>query len=177
MNYKTFETERLKLVPTSEEDGPLILEIYNTPKWLKNIGDRNVHSEEDAKEYIRNKMRPQLERLGFSTYTVIRKIDNMKIGTCGLYDREGLDGFDVGFAFLPQFEKKGYAFEATSELLRAAMEEFQISRIKAITIKENFESQRLLEKLGLELNGLVRIPGDEEELLLFEKELKRKQVN
>lgn len=170
MKYKTFETERLYLVPTAEKDALLIYEIFNSPKWLTNIGDRKVYSEEDAKIYIRTKMRPQLERLGFSTYTIIRKVDKAKIGTCGLYDREGLEGLDVGFAFLPQFEKKGYAFEASSELLRAAREEFGITTIKAITTKENFESQKLLEKLGLELNGLVKVPGDEEELLLYEKD-------
>lgn len=43
--------------------------------------------------------------------TVIRKLDNVKIGTCGLYDREGIDGVDIGFAFLPEYEKKGFAFE------------------------------------------------------------------
>jgi len=108
--YKEFETERLIIKPTSEKDGEFIFELLNTPKWIEFIGDRNVKSVEDAKEYIQNKMTSQLERLGYSNYTLIKKPDGVKIGTCGLYDREGLEGIDIGFAFLPEYEKKGYAY-------------------------------------------------------------------
>ena len=80
--YKTFETERLILKPTSEDDADFILELFNTPKWLKYIGDRNVKSVEQAKEYINAKMVIQLERLGFGNYTVIRKSDHAKLGMC-----------------------------------------------------------------------------------------------
>lgn len=77
--YKSFQTVRLILEPTSEKDAPFIFELMNTPKWIKYIGDRNVNSIEEAKEYIINKMQPQLEKLGYSNYTVIRKVDNVKL--------------------------------------------------------------------------------------------------
>ena len=120
--YKIFETERLILKPASEEDASFIFELFNTPKWLQYIGDRNVKTVEDARDYIKTRMVPQLERLGYSNYVVIRKTDNCKVGTCGLYDREGLEGIDIGFAFLPEYEKKGYAFEGAIELQHVAFE-------------------------------------------------------
>ncbi|GEO03875.1 alanine acetyltransferase [Adhaeribacter aerolatus] len=165
--YKSFETERLILKPTSEEDADFLLALLNSPKWIKYIGDRHVKSVEDAQAYIKNKMRPQLEKLGYSNYTVIRKTDNAKLGICGLYYREELEGIDIGFAFLPEFEHNGYAFESAYEIKRAGMEEFGISQIKAITTKENVASQKLLEKLGLKFNRLVQLPDEEEELLLY----------
>ena len=88
----------------------------NSKGWLEYIGDRKVYSESDAIRYIKNRIAPQFERLGFGNYTIIRKADNVKIGTCGLYDREGIDGIDIGYALLPQFFGKGYAFEAVNEL-------------------------------------------------------------
>lgn len=166
--YRSFETERLHIKPTSEEDAPFLLKIMNSPKWLQNIGDRNVHSEEEAREYIRLKILPQLEKLGYSNYTIIRKKDNLKIGTCGLYDRVGLEGIDIGFAFLPEYEGKGYAYESCMELKRAAIEEFRIHSIKGITTKKNTASQNLLKKLGLKFKKIVALPGEKEELLLFE---------
>ncbi|WP_018476558.1 GNAT family N-acetyltransferase [Pontibacter roseus] len=166
--YKSFETERLLLKPTSEEDAPFLLGLLNTPKWLQYIGDRNVKSVEDAQVYIRNRMTPQLERLGFSNYTIIRKSDGVKVGVCGLYDREGLEGIDIGFAFLPEHEGKGYAFEAASEIKRAGVEEFGIGQIRAITAKDNIASQKLLEKLGLRYSKMVQLPNDNEELMLYE---------
>ncbi len=169
-NEQTFETERLLLKATNVEDTSFILELMNTPKWIKNIGDRNIRTEEDAKNYINEKMRPQQQRLGFSNYTIIRKSDQAKMGTCGLYDREGLEGIDIGFAFLPAYEKQGFAFEAANKLKDLAFKEFGIKLIKAITSKENLASQKLLEKLGLTLVGTTKLPNDEEELLLYKIE-------
>ncbi len=165
--FKLFETERLFLKPTSEEDAEFIFELMNTPKWLKYIGDRNVKSVASAKEYITAKMLPQLKRLGFSNYTLVLKADKTKIGTCGLYDREGLDGIDIGFAFLPEYESKGYAFESVNKLKNVAFDEFGISEINAFTTKENISSQKLLDKLGLKFIKTTRIPNDDEELLLY----------
>ena len=81
--HKIFETERLILKPTSEEDAEFILELFNTPKWIKYVGDRNIKTVENAREYIKTKMLSQLEKLGYSNYTLIRKADNCKIGLCG----------------------------------------------------------------------------------------------
>ncbi|EJF10817.1 GNAT family N-acetyltransferase [Pontibacter sp. BAB1700] len=166
--YRSFETERLLLIPTSEDDAAFMLKLLNSPTWIRYIGDRNVHSVEEAAAYIRSKVTEQLERLGYANYTVIRKTDQEKLGVCGLYDREGLEGIDIGFAFLPEHEKKGYALEAALEIKRAGIEEFGITQMKAITVKDNVASQRLLEKLGLKFSKLVELPNDPEELLLYE---------
>ncbi len=167
MTYKTFETERLLLRPTIEKDSDLIFKLLNTPKWLTYIGDRNIGSLEDAKKYIKAKMLPQLERLGYGNYTVIRKSDGSKLGSCGIYDRKGVTGVDIGFAFLPEYEKKGYGFEAASKIMTVAFSEFGINRIQAYTSKNNIASQRLLEKLGLKQTGTTHLPDDEEELFLY----------
>ncbi|RDV15413.1 N-acetyltransferase [Pontibacter diazotrophicus] len=166
--YKSFETERLIIRPTSEEDAPFIFELLNTPKWIEYIGDRNVKSVADAKDYIRTKIQPQLEKLGYSNYTIIRKADGVKLGVCGLYDREGLEGIDIGFAFLPEHERNGYAFESANEIKRVGVEEFGISQIRAITTKDNIASQKLLERLGLQFKKMVLLPNEDEELLLYE---------
>ncbi|MDO9274948.1 MAG: GNAT family N-acetyltransferase [Lutibacter sp.] len=165
--YQHFETERLILQPTYSTDAEFIFELVNTPKWLANIGDRNVKSVEDAKAYIHNKMIPQMEKLGFGNYTLIRKSDNAKIGTCGLYDREGLEGIDIGFAMLPAYENRGYGFESAKKLIEVGIKVFHIKRISAITTKENISSQKLIEKLGLKYIKTIKIPNDEEELLLY----------
>ena len=165
--FKSFETGRLTLIPTSEDDAAFLLELFNTPKWLKYIGDRNIRTVDDARAYVREKIRPQLERLGFGSYTIVQKSDGQKIGMCGLYDRAGLEGIDIGFAFLPEFEGKGFAYEASLQLKNAAFTEFGIDELLAITTRDNYSSQKLLEKLGLKVAGTVKIPNDDEELLLY----------
>ncbi|MBL4668161.1 MAG: GNAT family N-acetyltransferase [Flavobacteriales bacterium] len=176
-NYKSFETDRLFIKPTIESDADFIFELMNTPKWIKNIGQRNINSIEDAKNYINNKILPQLEKLGYSNYTVSLKIDNTKIGTCGLYNREGIDGVDIGFAFLPQHEKMGYAFESSNKIMQIALPEFGIKKISAITIKENLNSQKLIEKLGLSFIKMIKLPNDSEDLMLYSLEYLLKKSN
>lgn len=166
-NFRSFETDRLIIRPTSIIDSDFILELFNSPKWIENIGDRNIGSGEEAKKYIEKNMLPQLKRLGYSNYTVIRKLDNAKIGSCGLYDREGLDGIDIGFAFLPQYEKKGYAYESVSMLKEIAVKEFNFPQILGITSRENTDSQKLLQKIGLEFEKMIKLPNSATELLLY----------
>ena len=167
MPYLSFESERLFLRPTQEDDAEFILKLLNAPKFIKYVGDRNVKSIDDATDYIKMKMIPQLEKLGYSNYTLIRKKDNVKVGTCGLYDREGMEGVDIGFALLPEFEGHGFGLESAKVLKEAAFNAFGIKQLKGITTKENLASQNLLLKLGMTLNGTVNLPDDEEELLLF----------
>lgn len=166
--YFSFETERLLVRPTDEnEDGDFYLELLNSPKWLANIGDRNVRTLADAQNYIAEKVKPQFEKTGYGSYVVIRKADGVKIGSCGLYDREGVEGIDIGFAFLPAYEGQGYAYESSAALKKVAIEKFNIRQIKAITTLQNIGSQRLLEKLGLKHVDMIRIPNDDEELMLY----------
>lgn len=162
------ETERLLLKPAQVEDAAFVFELLNTPKWKEFIGDRNVNSIEDAEAYITTRMLPQFERLNYGNYIVIRKADNVKIGSCGLYDREGLEGIDIGFAFLPDYEGKGYAYEVASKILEVGINHFGIKNLSAITTQNNFSSQKLLEKLGLKYVKLITIPNDDEELMYYE---------
>jgi len=166
-DFKTFESERLILKPTSEDDAQFILDLLNTPKWLKYIGDRDVKTLADAKAYIEKRITAQFNKLGYGNYTVTRKSDEKKIGSCGLYDREGLEGIDIGFAFLPQYERMGYAYESALKIKEIAINEFNINEIVAITLKENISSQKLLIKIGLAFEKMISIPNDDEELMLF----------
>ena len=175
--HKSFESSRLIIRPTTEVDAELVYELMNAPKFIQFVGDRGIHSSAEAKNYIQTKMLPQLDSLGYSSYSLITKADGSKIGTCGLYNREGVDGIDIGFGLLPAYERLGYAYEAASILLQAAFTDFDLKEIKAITAKDNTSSQRLLEKLGLTMVGNTRLPNDSEEILLYAIDQKKYAVH
>ncbi len=166
-DYKSFETERLHVRPTLEADASFIHELLNSPKWKANIGERNVPTIPEARAYIKLRMMEQMSRLGFGNYTVIRKVDQVKLGSIGLYERRGLDVIDVGFAFLERYEGKGYAFESTSALLELGRDYFKLPDVAAITLENNLPSRRLLEKLGLRFERFITLPGDTEELMYY----------
>jgi len=167
-NLISLETERLLLSPTSEEDAPFLFYLMNSPKWLKYIGNREITSFEKARNYILQRIKPQQKSPVFGSFTVIRKSDHKKMGTCGLYQREGLQAPDIGFAFLPKFEHKGYAFEAAQKILETGFEVYQLEQVFAITMPENSASQNLLKKLGLKPSGMFQLSGDQTASCLFQ---------
>lgn len=154
-----------------EKDAAFLLQIVNSPKWLQFIGDRNLHTLEQGAAYIKEKITSQLLRLGYGNNVVIQKENNIPIGVCGLYERPGLPLVDIGFAFLENYEGKGYGYEAASRLLQAAKEDFGIKKVCAITAKENYASQKLLVKLDLEFKKMIQLEKDKEEILYYEKAL------
>ncbi len=162
------ETERLVLRRMRLEDASFILELLNTEGWLKYIGDRNVKTEQAAENYLREKVLVGSSMNGLGMLLVETKSEGKAIGICGLVEREGLDAPDIGFAFLPEHYGKGYAYESAVPVLRFAQADLGMLKVQAITIKENLSSIRLLEKLGMEFIKTIRIPNDEEELLLYQ---------
>lgn len=160
---KILETDRLLIRPTNVDDAAFILELLNTPKWISFIGDRKVETIKEAQKYIEVKMVPQLQRLGFTNNTVILKDGNEKIGICGLFDREEITGtLELGFAFLPIYERNGYAFESATRLIKFGFEELEINSIRALTAPKNIASQNLLVKLGFDFQGEITFAEDEE---------------
>jgi len=159
--HQSYETNRLILKPTTVEDAAFFLELYNTPDWIKYIGDRNIKTIEDAATFIRKKIMPQFERLGYSNYTVIQKSDGTKIGSCGLYDRDGLEDVDIGFAFLPAYYKQGYGYESAEKIKELAFQKFKLTKLKAITVHYNVASINLLIKLNFLYVKNIFLPDED----------------
>jgi [ribosomal protein S5]-alanine N-acetyltransferase len=145
MLLDSYETERLFVEPLTILDSTFIYELLNTEGWLKNIGNRNINTLADAEAYIEKvNSNPNYVYLAFKT-----KIDNKLLGVVTLVKRDYLDSPDIGFAILPQYQNKGYAFEACAKMISQIKNEKNYSKILAITIPENLASISLIQKLGL----------------------------
>lgn len=161
------ETERLILRHQKIEDAAFILELLNDPSWIQYIGDRGVRTIEDARDYILKGALDMYARLGFGFYLTELKEGCIPIGICGLVKRDFLEDVDIGFALLPRFWGKGYAFEAASAVMSYAQCVLVQKRIVAITSEDNSASAKLLEKLGLHFESMIRYAGTVEEVRLF----------
>ncbi|MDH3323146.1 MAG: GNAT family N-acetyltransferase [Flavobacteriaceae bacterium] len=165
------ETNRLMISELSLEDAPFFLELVNTPNWIKYIGDRNLKTVKDAEEYLLNGTLKSYAEFGFGFYKLHHKKENKAIGTCGLIKREQLEEVDLGFAFLPEFEGKGLGYEASLAVIKLAKKRFDLKNLLAITLPINGNSIKLLEKLGFIYQKRIKPFDDDEELLLFAKQL------
>lgn len=160
------ETDRLLLRQYTLNDAPFIYKLMNSEGWLKNIGDRNIKTLEDAEAYMLKNYLSSYEKHGFGPYLVSMKEDGTPLGSAGLYKRDNLEHPDVGFAFMSEFGNKGYAYEAAKAVMQFASERLGLETIVGITIETNLSSIKLLKKLGLAEIGTYKYE-DGEELLLF----------
>jgi len=164
---KILETNRLILAELTTADAAFILELVNTPGWLQYIGDRGIKNIQDAENYILHGPMASYAAFGHGLYLVTLKDTTVPVGICGIIKRDTLEDRDIGFAFMPLYTGKGYAYEAASAVLQHANQVLGIQKIVAITLAANSRSVRLLTKLGLLFEKMIRLPGSGQELMLF----------
>ena len=166
LNY-TFETDRLRLRPFNLNDSLFIIQLLNSPGWLEFIGDRNVKTEDQAKNYLIKGPILSYRQNGFGLSMVELKTDTIPIGMCGILKRESLENPDIGFAFLPEFNGQGYAYEIALATLTYASVHLNMPVVWAITVSANASSIKLLEKIGMRYKNKFSFPNEKEELLLY----------
>ncbi|GAA4757793.1 MULTISPECIES: GNAT family N-acetyltransferase [Flavobacterium] len=162
MSSIKIDTERVFSKPLDILDYEFIYKLLNTEGWKRFIGDRNIHSYEEAKLYI-----DKIEKAKNIKYFVItEKKTHKKIGLFTIIKREFLNHPDIGFAFLPEFNGKGFAYESANAFIEILSKEY--SKLSAITNLENVTSIKLIEKLGLKFKEVIY--ENDEQLNLFEIE-------
>lgn len=166
------ETNQLILRKLTLDDAEFMLRLLNDEAWHRYIGDRGIRTVEGARDYIVNGAMESYDRLGFGLFLTELKEYATPIGLCGLIKRDSLTDVDIGFAFLPEFRGQGYAYEAAAATLEYGRTTIGLERIVAITTIDNERSGRLLEKIGMKLEG--HVATNKEELKLYASCFSRK---
>lgn len=161
------QTDRLTLRQFELTDADFMLALLNDPSFIQNIGDRNVRTLADAEKYIENGAMASYAKNGFGLLAVTLTETGETLGMCGLIKRDALEDVDIGYAFLPKFWSKGYAIEAAQGVMKFAKEVIGLKRVVAIVDPANAGSIRVLEKLGMKFEKLMKLSEDDIDLKLF----------
>jgi ribosomal-protein-alanine N-acetyltransferase len=115
----TIITDRLKIDMLDAGDYDFILELVNSEGWLRFIGNRNIHTIEQSKTFIKSILNNQ-----FITYRVVRlKKGNVAAGIISFIKRPYLGHFDIGFAFLPAFHRPGLCIRGNQQRTRGRIQQ------------------------------------------------------
>ncbi len=164
------ETQRLQIQEVNLEDGSFIFDLLNSPGWIEFIGNRGIDTIADAEAYIQNPLIEGYQKDGFGLYKMVLKESEKPIGMCGLIDRSDLPHVDIGFAILPEYQGKGYTFEAAKATMEYGASTLGLEVIWGITGPSNIKSQRLLEKLGLKFLKKIQFGNYEEDTWVYSNE-------
>ena len=167
------ETERLVIRRLTADDAQFVLDLLNDPDWLQFIGDKHVHTLDDARNYIDQEATLKYSERPLGLNLVELKNGAVPIGICGFKKRDYLEHPDLGFAFLTTYRGQGYALEACQGLLTQLFldafngKDLNPLHVYAITTQDNHSSMRLLEKLGFGFRRVVALPRSTTELRLY----------
>lgn len=152
----TLETDRLYLRHLTLLDAAFMLDLLNSPGWLRYIGDREVRTVPEARVYLQKGALLSYQQHGYGVNLVVRKDDGAHLGICGIINRQEIETPDLGYAFLPAYEGQGYAVEAA----RCVLENTHLPHVLAIVSPDNARSIHLLEKLDFIHEKTIEFHGE-----------------
>lgn len=154
----TLETDRMLLMALERE--LLNLCISDPQRLAKELGvtlDPEVFSEESRQAITIKSTRMLLVDQNlypwYTYFLLVRKIDRCVMGVCGFKGAPTPYGsVELGYAIHADYRNQGFMTEAVKTLVHWAFQHHECSRVTAETLKENFSSQHVLQKSGLELD-------------------------
>lgn len=161
------ETARLQLNWLTENDADLMLAIWNDPDFIRFVGDRGVRTLDEAREAMEAGVLKLYRDFGYGPYRMSLHNSDVPMGICGLFKRDNLEYPDIGYGLLPAFCASGYAYEAAQAVADHARDHMKLAELCAIVTPQNTRSVHLLEKLGMCAGESIRMPGDDEDVVVY----------
>lgn len=149
-------TERLILRKIRLSDAPDMYEYSKDPdvtKFLLWDPHPNVEHTRNYIDYLQDRYR---DGKYYDWAVVIRSTGKM-IGTCGFSavypDHRSAE---VGYVLNPAFRGQGYAGEALCAVMEFAFRRMALNRVEARCVVENEPSERVMQKVGMQFEGIAR---------------------
>ncbi len=144
-----------------------MLRLVNEPSFLSNIGDKGLRSIDDARRFLLEGSWTCQEKAGHGQFLVELKEDGVPAGICGLLYRPVLELTDIGFAFLPEHWGRGYAYEAAQAVMEYGQTALGLKKIVGLTSEDNLASIKVLRKLGMSFERIVKMADDDPGTVLY----------
>jgi len=150
-------TDRLTLRAMTEDDAEAFYRLNSNAEVMRFTHEPLMPSVEAARNAIASY--PDFDRYGYGRWGCFLKAGGPMIGFCGLKYLPEFDAVDIGYRLLPEFWGRGLATEAARATIAFGFDTLKLKQIIALTIAENAGSIRVLEKIGMRLEGEVAYDG------------------
>lgn len=150
-------TDRLVLREFAADDWADVLAYQRDPRYLR-FYPWSERTEGDVRDFVRMFVEQQREEPRRRFQLAITLPDSgLLVGTCGIRRKPESDWeADIGFELAPEHWGRGYATEAARAMVDFGFRELGLHRVSSWCIAENAASARVLERVGLRLEGRLR---------------------
>ncbi len=155
-NLPEIVSERLVLRQMTIRDAGDVFDYARDPEVARfTIWDAH-RSVDDSRAFLTSVIRGYAQR-EVATWGVVHRTEGRLIGTCGYngWNRVHCRA-ELGYAFSRKFWNQGLATEAVRALIKFGFNRLSFNRIEAFCVPENLASARVMEKVGMVYEGLLR---------------------
>ncbi|MDQ0483894.1 GNAT family N-acetyltransferase [Guptibacillus hwajinpoensis] len=152
--FKTIESSRVRLRAFKAFDLDNFVHYRANPDVARYQSWENFTREQGVK-FIEEMTKASFNSPGeYYQIAIELKETNELIGDCVMHPlKDDPKQVEIGFTLDPQFQGKGYAYEAVKCLVHSLFTDLSKHRITAITDVKNEPSIKLLERLGMRREG------------------------
>jgi len=151
------ETARLILREYQESDFESVHKYASDPEVVRYM-EFGPNTETDTMYFIRSQIQHQNEqpRRVFDL-ALVSKAEAQLIGACSIVvaNPQNREGF-IGYILNKDHWNQGYITEAADEIIKFGIKELRLHRIYATCHPDNIGSYRVMEKIGMRREGLLR---------------------
>ena len=146
-------TPRFVLHPMAPGDLAWYAEFAGDAEVMQYIGHAGPLSHQQATERLARYVRCWEEH-GLGMFGVRLRDEPLPVGWAGLQPLSGTNEIEVGYAFGRPAWGRGYATEVASAVVQWGFEVLGLERIVAVASPENTASRRVMDKLGMQYEGV-----------------------
>jgi ribosomal-protein-alanine N-acetyltransferase len=155
-NLPALETDQLLLRRMNTDDAQDLFEYASDPKVAMYTTWQAHQSIEDSVAFLRFVM-GQYDREEIATWGVVHKGAQKLIGTCGFITWLSHHArAEIAYALSRKYWGQGLMTEAVRAVVSFGFRTMQLNRIQAVCEVENVASARVMEKVGMVFEGILR---------------------
>ena len=154
-------TDRLRLRPFTEADGPAHLALYQDPEVTRQLGGGPFLADQIQARSTRavDRFVRHWAEKGFGVFAVEDLRTGRFLGQCGLNTVDELGEVEVLYALERAAWGRGLATEAARAAVAYGFDDARLERIVAVTRPEHARSRHVLAKLGMRFEREVEVFG------------------
>lgn len=145
-------TDRLVLRWWRLDDADAMFRIFGDPAVHEHTGAKPYESPAEARAWLEREVVEALAR-GYGHWAVVERATGDVVGSCGFRGSSRPGEPEIGFTIARSRWGQGYATEISAACLRLATENLAASKVVSMTRPGNAPARRVLEKIGMELQG------------------------
>ncbi len=153
--FLTLQTPRLTLRKIAIADAEDIFAYASDPQVAIYTSWSAHQTIDDTYEYLNNFVFKLYQSGRGMDWGIVEKASGKLIGTCGLYTNAIHRRGTLGYALAKDYWGKGLMTEVAKAAIAFGFHVMQLQRIQAICDVDNMSSARVLEKAGMQFEGIL----------------------